>query len=92
MIIAVGLSGVTFLSQSSKSLYNFSIMSMAGRQALEVIARDLRLGYTVNEATSDKLDLKITFHQDSLGEANFLVIYENNQEFIFKKNFEDATI
>jgi len=40
----------------------------------------------------DKLDLKITFHQDSLGEANFLVIYENNQEFIFKKNFEDATI
>jgi prepilin-type N-terminal cleavage/methylation domain-containing protein len=59
MIIAVGLSAVTFISQSSTALTNYSIMSTNGRQALEIMARDLRMGYNINEATSAKLDFDI---------------------------------
>jgi prepilin-type N-terminal cleavage/methylation domain-containing protein len=59
MIIAVGLSAVTFISQSSTALTNYTIMSTDGRQALEVLARDLRMGYNINEATDVKLDFDI---------------------------------
>ena len=59
MIIAVGLSAVTFISQSSTSLTNYTLMSNNSRHALEIIARDLRMGYNINSATSTQLDFDI---------------------------------
>ncbi|MCZ6672045.1 MAG: prepilin-type N-terminal cleavage/methylation domain-containing protein [Verrucomicrobia bacterium] len=59
MIIAIGLSAVTFISQSSTSLTNYTMMSKNSRNALEEIARDLRMGYNINSATSTKLDFNI---------------------------------
>ena len=43
IIIAMGLSAVTFISQSTGSLTNYSDMSKNSRIALERISRDLRI-------------------------------------------------
>jgi prepilin-type N-terminal cleavage/methylation domain-containing protein len=59
MIIAVGLSAVTFISQSSTALTNYTIMSTNGRQALEILSRDLRMGYDINSASPKTFDFQI---------------------------------
>lgn len=59
MIIGVGLSAVTFISQSSSSLTNYTLMSNNSRHGLEEIARDLRMGFDVNEATTTLLNFEI---------------------------------
>jgi len=59
IIIAGGLSAITTISQGSTALSNYSIMSTNGRQALEIIARDIRMGYDVNKATLTKLDFDV---------------------------------
>ena len=59
LIISVGLTALTFISQSSTSLTNYSIMSRQSRFALEEFARDIRMGYRVNDANIYKLDFDI---------------------------------
>ena len=59
IIIAMGLSAVTFISQSTGSLTNYSDMSKNSRIALERISRDLRMGYNINSATTTKLNFDI---------------------------------
>ena len=59
LIISVGLTALTFISQSSTSLTNYSIMSRESRYALEEFARDIRMGYRVNDANINKLDFNI---------------------------------
>ncbi len=75
MIIAVGLSAITFISQSSTALTNYTLMSTNGRQALETLARDLRMGYDVNSATSKIFDFQIY----GKAGANDRVRYEYNE-------------
>lgn len=82
MIIAVGLTAITFISQSSAALTNYSIMSTTGRQALEILARDLRMGYNINEATTSKLDF------DVYGKAgttnNVIYTYNPDEEVLYR--------
>ena len=59
LIISVGLSALTFISQSSTSLSNYSIMSHQSRKVLEEFSRDIRMGYRINNATADILDFDI---------------------------------
>lgn len=75
MIIAVGLSAVTFISQSSTALTNYTIMSTNGRHALEVMARDLRMGYDINTASSTALDFQIY----GKAGANDKVVYQYDE-------------
>ncbi|MDA0350159.1 MAG: hypothetical protein O3C20_22475 [Verrucomicrobia bacterium] len=82
MIIAVGLSAVTFISQSSTALTNYTIMSTNGRQALELLARDLRMGYDINEATTTKLDFEI--YGKAGANDNIVYTYWGGQNTLFR--------
>ena len=59
LIISVGLTALTFISQSSTSLSNYSIMSHQSRNALEEFSRDIRMGFRINKATVEILDFDI---------------------------------
>ena len=59
ILIAGALTAITTISQGSTALTNYTVMSTNGRQALELIARDLRMGFDVNSASKFKLDFDI---------------------------------
>jgi prepilin-type N-terminal cleavage/methylation domain-containing protein len=82
MIIAVGLSAVTFISQSSTALTNYTIMNTNGRQALEILARDLRMGYDINEATTTKLDFEI--YGKAGANDNIVYTYSADQDILYR--------
>ncbi len=82
LIISVGLTALTFISQSSASLTNYSVMSSQSRHALEEIARDIRMGYKVNSATTNKLDFNIYGKAGTT--SNIVYEYSADEDKLFR--------
>lgn len=82
MIIATGLTAVTFISQSSTSLSNYTIMSTDSRHALERAARDFRMGFNVNSATSTTIDFDIYGKAGAID--NIVYTYSSSNKTLYR--------
>ena len=82
MVLSAGLSAVSFIGQSCTSLTNYSTMSKESRQALEEIARDLRMGFNINSASATKLDFDI--HGKAGTTQNLVYEYNPNEKKLYR--------
>ncbi len=82
IVLMMGLSAISFLSRSTVSLSNYVEMNNSGRLALEIISRDLRMGYDVNSASKTVLDFD--FYGKGSSSVNVIYEYDADSKTVFR--------